>query len=71
LIEGHSNKTIARKHHIAEAPVKVHVKAILRKIRVNNRTRAAVWAMNRDLAIGRTGNGSTEATQLVTDQHFN
>lgn len=36
LIEGNSNKSIARKIDIAEATVKVHVKAILRKIRVQN-----------------------------------
>jgi two-component system nitrate/nitrite response regulator NarL len=46
LINGDSNKLIARKIHITEATVKVHVKAILRKIRVNNRTQAAIWAMN-------------------------
>ena len=46
LIEGHSNKSIARKIDIAEATVKVHVKAILRKIRVHNRTQAAIWGMN-------------------------
>jgi len=46
LIEGDSNKIIARKIDIAEATVKVHVKAILRKIRVQNRTQAAIWAMN-------------------------
>jgi DNA-binding NarL/FixJ family response regulator len=46
LIEGDSNKSIARKMDIAEATVKVHVKAILRKIRVQNRTQAAIWAMN-------------------------
>jgi DNA-binding NarL/FixJ family response regulator len=46
LIEGNSNKSIARKVDIAEATVKVHVKAILRKIRVQNRTQAAIWAMN-------------------------
>lgn len=46
LTEGHSNKSIARKIDIAEATVKVHVKAILRKIRVQNRTQAAVWGMN-------------------------
>ena len=46
LIEGDSNKGIARKIDIAEATVKVHVKAILRKIRVQNRTQAAIWAMN-------------------------
>lgn len=46
LIEGNSNKGIARKIDIAEATVKVHVKAILRKIRVQNRTQAAIWGMN-------------------------
>jgi DNA-binding NarL/FixJ family response regulator len=46
LIEGDSNKCIARKIDIAEATVKVHVKAILRKIRVHNRTQAAIWGVN-------------------------
>jgi DNA-binding NarL/FixJ family response regulator len=46
LIEGDSNKCIARKIDIAEATVKVHIKAILRKIRVHNRTQAAIWGMN-------------------------
>ena len=46
LIQGDSNKTIARKMTIAEATVKVHVKAILRRIRVHNRTQAAIWAMS-------------------------
>lgn len=46
LIEGDSNKTMARKMDIAEATVKVHVKAILRKIRVHNRTQAAIWGMS-------------------------
>jgi two-component system, NarL family, nitrate/nitrite response regulator NarL len=44
LIEGNSNKTIARRYKISDATVKVHVKAILRKIRVKNRTQAAIWA---------------------------
>jgi DNA-binding NarL/FixJ family response regulator len=48
LIEGESNKSIARKLEIAEATVKVHVKAILRKIRVRNRTQAAIWGMNNE-----------------------
>jgi DNA-binding NarL/FixJ family response regulator len=46
LIEGNTNKCIAKKIDIAEATVKVHVKAILRKIRVQNRTQAAIWGMN-------------------------
>jgi DNA-binding NarL/FixJ family response regulator len=45
LIEGNTNKCIAKKIDIAEATVKVHVKAILRKIRVQNRTQAAIWGM--------------------------
>lgn len=45
LIEGQSNKTIARAFDIMEATVKVHVKAILRKIGVQNRTQAAIWAL--------------------------
>ena len=45
LMLGESNKVIARKLEIAEATVKVHVKAILRKLRVRNRTQAAMWAM--------------------------
>jgi two-component system nitrate/nitrite response regulator NarL len=46
LIEGDSNKRIARKVNITEATVKVHIKAILRKIGVHNRTQAAIWGMN-------------------------
>jgi len=46
LIAGDPNKTIARKINVSEATVKVHVKAILRKIRVHNRTQAAIWAIN-------------------------
>jgi len=45
---GASNKGIARKIDIAEATVKVHVKAILRKIGVQNRTQAAVWGLNNE-----------------------
>ena len=47
LIKGNSNKCIARKMDIAEGTVKVHVKAILRKIRVHNRTQAAIWGQPR------------------------
>ena len=44
LTEGASNKAIARKLHIAEATVKVHIKSILRKLQAKNRTQAAMWA---------------------------
>lgn len=45
LIDGAPNKLIAQNLNITEATVKVHVKAVLRKIRVKNRTQAAVWAV--------------------------
>jgi two-component system nitrate/nitrite response regulator NarL len=47
LKEGSPNKVIARKLDVAEATVKVHIKSLLRKIDVGNRTQAAIWATNR------------------------
>jgi two-component system, NarL family, nitrate/nitrite response regulator NarL len=44
LVDGSSNKHIARQLGVAEATVKVHIKAILRKTKVANRTQAAMWA---------------------------
>ena len=46
LVQGESNKTIARSLVITESTVKVHMKAILRKLRLQNRTQAAIWARN-------------------------
>jgi two-component system nitrate/nitrite response regulator NarL len=42
--KGDANKVIARQFDVAEATVKVHVKAILRKLGAANRTQAAIWA---------------------------
>jgi two-component system, NarL family, nitrate/nitrite response regulator NarL len=44
ITQGAANKVIARELGLAEATVKVHVKAILRKVKVSNRTQAALWA---------------------------
>jgi two-component system, NarL family, nitrate/nitrite response regulator NarL len=44
LRQGAPNKAIARRLDVAEATVKVHIKAILRKIGASNRTQAAMWA---------------------------
>ena len=44
LAVGDSNKLIAIKHDLAEATVKIHVKNILRKLKTQNRTQAALWA---------------------------
>jgi two-component system nitrate/nitrite response regulator NarL len=59
LIEGNSNKCIARKINIAEATVKVHVKAILRKTRLQNRTQAAIWGMNNESVMRLAKNPSS------------
>lgn len=45
LTMGLANKVVSRRLSISEATVKVHVKAILRKLRVANRTQAAIWAI--------------------------
>jgi len=45
LVKGHSNKMIARTCGVTDATIKVHMKSILRKIRVANRTQAAIWAL--------------------------
>jgi two-component system nitrate/nitrite response regulator NarL len=49
LARGESNKAIARHCYVAETTVKAHLKAILRKIGVQNRTQAAVWAIDHGL----------------------
>jgi two-component system nitrate/nitrite response regulator NarL len=43
-MQGASNKMIARELDLAEATVKVHIKAILKKVQAANRTQAAMWA---------------------------
>ena len=51
LSQGKSNKIIARQWGISEATVKVHVKAILRKIQAKNRTEAALWARDHGVCV--------------------
>lgn len=53
LLDGESNKLIARRLAITESTVKIHMKSLLRKINVQNRTQAAIWAME----AGFTGPG--------------
>lgn len=45
LTEGQSNKVIARHLDISDGTVKLHVKAVLRKLRVHSRVEAAVMAV--------------------------
>lgn len=46
LLHGQTNKVIARQLGINEAVVKFHLKAVLRKLNVSNRTQAAIWAIS-------------------------
>jgi len=59
LVNGHSNKAIANNLRVTEATVKVHLKSILRKINVQNRTQAAIWALH---------NGINQPPDTVTGQ---
>jgi len=49
IAAGHSNKLIARKLKITEGTVKVHVKHLLRKLNLDSRVEAAVWAVKQGL----------------------
>jgi len=49
LAEGQSNKAIARNLGISDGTVKLHVKAILRKLNVHSRVEAAVMAVEKGL----------------------
>jgi two-component system nitrate/nitrite response regulator NarL len=56
LAEGQSNKLIARNLGISDGTVKLHVKAILRKLDVHSRVEAAVIAVEQNLCL-RGGQG--------------
>lgn len=49
LAEGQSNKVIARNLGISDGTVKLHVKAVLRKLSVHSRVEAAVMAVEQNL----------------------
>jgi two-component system, NarL family, nitrate/nitrite response regulator NarL len=55
LAEGQSNKVIARNLGISDGTVKLHVKAILRKLGVHSRVEAAVIAVEQGLRNHRDG----------------
>jgi two-component system, NarL family, nitrate/nitrite response regulator NarL len=66
IVQGDSNKHVARFFKIAEPTVKAHVKAIFRKIGANNRTQAAIWAMNHRL-FDQACDASVELPVLLTE----
>jgi two-component system nitrate/nitrite response regulator NarL len=58
LAEGQSNKVIARNLGISDGTVKLHVKAILRKLAVHSRVEAAVIAVEQNICSRVGGNHS-------------
>ena len=46
VAKGLSNKEIANILVLTESTVKVHMKSILKKLRMKNRTQAAIWVQN-------------------------
>jgi DNA-binding NarL/FixJ family response regulator len=66
LVKGQPNKIIARVCGITEATVKVHMKAILRKVPCSNRTQVAIWALDHTGILPRPdepGQGQMDRTQ--------
>ena len=49
IVQGASNKEIARRLGIAETTVKIHVQHILRKLGLTSRVQVAVWASERGI----------------------
>jgi len=49
LAGGLPNKLIARELNITETTVKAHVKTVMRKVDVENRTQAAIWCIGKGL----------------------
>ena len=50
LVQGHSNKEIARHLALAESTIKGRLRAVQLKIKAGNRTQAAIWAVNNGFA---------------------
>lgn len=67
LAEGQSNKVIARNLGISDGTVKLHVKAILRKLGVHSRVEAAVMAVQH----GRGGTSFAPAAAPATGGKVN
>jgi two-component system nitrate/nitrite response regulator NarL len=66
LARGMSNKLIARDLNISEATVKVHLRSLLRKLRLQNRTQAAIWAVQS--ATAPTGLAVVPALRPVSER---
>jgi len=63
LRQGHANKRIARQLGLSEATVKVHVRRIMHKFGVANRTQLAIAAMNQTVIGKADANGQDNAAK--------
>jgi len=70
IVEGNSNSAIARRLNIAEATVKGHVKAIRQKVRAQNRTQAAIWAMNNHCLVWSEDNSMAMPETISAEAPF-
>lgn len=66
LADGQSNKIIARNLGISDGTVKLHVKAILRKLNVHSRVEAAVIAVEQGLRQSNNPNNTTNEYSVAT-----
>jgi DNA-binding NarL/FixJ family response regulator len=57
VLEGLSNEGIAQHLRITETEAKAHLKRLLRKINVDNRTQAAIWALANLPGLGTSPRG--------------
>jgi two-component system nitrate/nitrite response regulator NarL len=64
VANGDSNSFIGRKLGLSEAEVSAHMKHILRKLRVSNRTQAALWGVARGLAASRAALSQLAETEV-------
>ena len=57
IAQGRNNREIAEKMVVSESTVKTHVSNVLNKLGLEDRTRAAIWALKHGLgeAEGETG----------------
>ena len=70
LVKGYANKVIGRRCNISEATVKVHMKSILRKIRVCNRTQAAIWALEHGYSGEEPNTAALKANGAADQTHI-
>jgi two-component system NarL family response regulator len=59
LVKGHSNPEIARRLHLAPGTVRNYVSGILQKLGAEDRTQAAVMALQRGLVPERMDEGKS------------